>query len=116
MELTNLAQDGVLMPARIAETLRTAKGELARTVGLGEDALQHHARAASNRTQHRVQEMVEVLGKVESRFDSALIAYAWYRSEPLAGFGGMTAMHLVRDGRATDVLDYVDAVDVGVHA
>ena len=27
-----------------------------------------------------------------------------------------TAMQLVREGRAGDVLDYVDAVDAGVHA
>ena len=47
---------------------------------------------------------------------SALIAYAWFRSEPLAGFGGLTAMQLVQDGRAAEVMDYIDAVDAGVHA
>jgi len=26
------------------------------------------------------------------------------------------AMQMVRDGRAEDVLDYIDAVDAGVHA
>lgn len=54
--------------------------------------------------------------KVEPRFGSALMAYAWYRSEPLSGFSGLTAMQLVRDGRATDVLDYIDAVNAGIHA
>ena len=34
--------------------------------------------------------MVEILNKVEPRFD-AILAYAWYRSEPL-GFDGRTAM------------------------
>ena len=48
--------------------------------------------------------------------DPALMAYAWYRSEPLPGFSGQTAMQLVRSGRAEDVLDYIDAVDAGVHA
>lgn len=28
---------------------------------------------------------------------------------------GQTAMQLVRNGRADDVLDYIDAVDIGVH-
>ena len=60
--------------------------------------------------------MVEVINKVEPRFGSAMIAYAWYRSEPLAGFSGQTAMQLVRDGRGDEVLDYVDAVDAGVYA
>ena len=39
---------------------------------------------------------------VERRFGSALVAYAWYRSEPLPGFGGQTAMQLVRDGKADE--------------
>ncbi len=59
--------------------------------------------------------MVEILNKVEPRFGSALMAYAWYRSEPLPG-SGQTAMQLVRGGRADEVLDYIDAVDAGVHA
>ena len=60
--------------------------------------------------------MVEILNKIELRFGSDLIAYAWYRSEPLAGFSGQTAMQLVRAGRAADVLEYIDAVDAGVFA
>ncbi len=60
--------------------------------------------------------MIEIVNKVEPRFGSALMAYARYRSEPLPGFSGLTAMHLVRNGRADEVLDYIDAVDAGVHA
>ena len=44
------------------------------------------------------------------------MAYAWYRSEPLPGFSGQTAMQLVRSGRADEVLEYIDAVDAGVYA
>ncbi len=60
--------------------------------------------------------MVEVIAKVEPRFGSPLMAYAWYRSEPLPGLDGQTAMTLVREGRADDVLDLIDAVDAGIHA
>ena len=73
-------------------------------------------RIASPKTQKRLREMVEILNRVEPRFGSALIAYAWYRSEALAGFDGLTAMQLVREGHAGDVLDYIDAVDAGIHA
>jgi hypothetical protein len=45
-----------------------------------------------------------------------LMAYAWYRPEPLPGFSGQTAMQLVLTGQADDVLEYIDAVDAGVHA
>ena len=116
MGLAQYAVDGLFAPRRIAETLRTTSEEIARTAGLGKDAIQRKDRIGSDRTQRRLREMVEVINKVEPRFGSALMAYAWYRSEPLPGFSGQTAMQLVRSGRADDVLEYIDAVDAGVHA
>ncbi|OYU86392.1 MAG: hypothetical protein CFE29_28535 [Bradyrhizobiaceae bacterium PARB1] len=116
MGLTQYAVNGFFAPRKIAEALRTTSEEVARTAGLGRDAVQRKDRVQSDRTQRRLREMVEVINKVEPRFGSSLMAYAWYRSEPLPGFSGQTAMQLVRNGRADDVLDYVDAVDAGVHA
>ncbi|MEA1673494.1 MbcA/ParS/Xre antitoxin family protein [Nitrospirillum sp. BR 11163] len=116
MSLTQYAEHGLFAPAKIADSLRTTSEEIARSAGLGRDAIQRKDRLRSAKTQRRLREMVEVINKVEPRFGSALIAYAWYRSEPLPGFAGQTAMQLVRDGRADDVLDYIDAVDAGIHA
>lgn len=116
MHIETFAEDGIFAPARIAAALRTTRDEIARTVGLGRDALVRTDRLQSPRTQKRLREMVEILNKAEPRFGSALIAYAWYRSEPLAGFDGLTAMQLVQGGRAAEVLEYIDAVDAGVHA
>ena len=39
-----------------------------------------------------------------------------YRSEPLPGFDGRTAMQLVQEGKAQQVLEYIDAIDAGVFA
>ena len=116
MGIGAFAEGGAFAPGRIAEVLRTTKDEVAHTVGLGRDAVMRPDRIASPKTQKRLREMVEILNRVEPRFGSALIAYAWYRSEPLAGFGGLTAMQLVREGRAAEVMEYIDAVDAGVHA
>lgn len=116
MDLQSYTDNGLFAPRRIAEALRTSNDEIARTTGLGKDAVQRKARIGSAKTQRRLREMIEVLNKVEPRFGSVLIAYAWYRSEPLSGFDGRTAMQLVREGRADDVLDYVDAIDAGVFA
>lgn len=116
MGLAQYAEDGFFAPRKIAAALRTTSDEVARTAGLGKDAVQRKDRLGSVRTQRRLREMVEVLNKVEPRFGSALMAYAWYRSEPLPGFSGLSAMQLVRQGRADEVLDYIDAVDAGVHA
>ena len=115
MTLAQYAENGLFAPKKIALALRTTSDELARTVGLGRDAVQRKDRIRSAKTQRRLREMVEIVNKVEPRFGSALIAYAWFRSEPLAGFGGQTAMQLVRAGEADRVLDYIDAVDAGVY-
>lgn len=116
MGLAQFSDNGLFAPRKIADALRTTSAEVARSAGLGRDAVQRRDRIGSDRTQRRLREMVEVLNKVEPRFGSALMAYAWYRSEPLPGLSGQTAMQLVRDGRAEEVLDYIDAVDAGVHA
>jgi hypothetical protein len=116
MNMIDFAENGQFAPKKIAHTLRTTSEEIARTVGLGKDAVQRKDRVGSDKTQRRLREMVEIINKVEPRFGSALMAYAWYRSEPLPGFSGFTAMQLVRDGRADEVLEYIDAVDAGIHA
>ena len=116
MGLIQYSDGGLFAPNKIADAFRTTSEEVARTAGLGKDAVQRKDRVRSDKTQRRLREMVEVINKVEPRFGSTLMAYAWYRSEPLPGFSGQTAMQLVRNGRVDDVLDYVDAVDVGVHA
>jgi hypothetical protein len=116
MSIAQYADDGLFSPRKIAQALRTTSEELARTAGLGKDAIQRKDRIRSDKTQRRLREVTEIINKVEPRIGSALMAYAWYRSEPLPGFSGLTAMQLVRDGRADDVLDYIDAVDAGVQA
>ncbi|MDH7793574.1 hypothetical protein [Ochrobactrum sp. AN78] len=116
MGLAQYSDNGLFAPRKIAVALRTTSDEVARSAGLGRDAVQRKDRVQSDKTQRRLREMVEVLNKVEPRFGSALMAYAWYRSVPLAGFSGRTAMQLVLNGRASEILDYIDAVDAGVHA
>lgn len=116
MTLTQFADSGLFQPKKIAAVLRTTSEEVAQSVGLAKDALQRQTRIRSDKTQRRLRELVEVLNKVYPRFGSELIAYAWYRSEPLPGFDGRTAMQLVREGKAQQVLDYIDAVDAGVYA
>lgn len=104
MALLQYADDGFFAPSKMADAFHTTSEDIARTAGLGRDAVQRKERVRSDKTQRRLREMAEVMNKVESRFGSALMAYAWYRSEPLNGFSGQTAMQLVRDGHAEDVL------------
>ena len=73
-------------------------------------------RVGSARTQRRLREMLEIVNLMAPRLGSAAIAYAWYRSEPLDGFDGMTAMDLVQDGHADWVRDWIASIDAGVFA
>jgi hypothetical protein len=116
MGLAQYADHGLFAPVKIATALRTTSEEVARSAGLGRDAVQRKDRVRSDKTQRRLREMVEIINKVEPRFGSALMAFAWYRSEPLPGFSGRTAMQLVKEGKASEVLELIDAVDAGVYA
>lgn len=114
--LRRFSGHGFIAPRKIAKALRTTSEDVARSAGLRPDAVQSRERIRADETQRRLRDMLEILNKVNARFGSVLIAYAWYRSEPLPGFSGQTAMRLVLEGRPGDVLAYLDAVDAGIHA
>lgn len=116
MMIEKTLANGLFAPKKLAELLLTTVEELARSLGLGKDAIQRKDRIRSDRTQRRMRQMIEILNKVEPRFGSPLAAYAWYRSEPLPGFDGRTAMQLVHEDKADAVLQFIDAVDAGVYA
>lgn len=59
---------------------------------------------------------IRIFSAVEPRFGTAELAASWYRSEPLAGFDGLTAMDLVKADRGEEVLRLIEAVDAGAHA
>lgn len=61
-------------------------------------------------------EMRAILVRIAPRFGSVDEAVAWYHSEPLPGHSGRTAAELTAQGRAAEVLAYIDAVDAGLHA
>jgi hypothetical protein len=116
MNLLQFADDGFFVPQKIARELRTTTEDVAHSAGLGRHAVQRRERVRSDKTQRRLREMIEILNKVAPRYGSIMVAYAWYRSEPLPGFSGRTAMQLLLEGRANEVLEYFDAVDTGIHA
>ncbi len=54
MSLAQYADDGLFVPIRIAAMLRTTIEEVARTAGLGKDAVQRKDRIGSDKTQRRL--------------------------------------------------------------
>ena len=115
MDLGVVSENGLFAPRLIARELRTTVDEISQTTGLGRDALARSSRVGNPKTQKRLREMIEILSRVSPRCGSDLLAYAWYRSVVLPGYG-VTPMQLVRDGRAAEVHTHLDRVDAGIYA
>ena len=116
MRFQEFVDDQVFSPALIADALRTTKSEIAGTLGLGKDAFTRVSRIRARKTQVRLRQMLEILNRVEAATGSPLAAYAWFRAEPLPGFGGTTPDALVREGRADHVHAYLDRIMAGGYA
>lgn len=113
MNITAFTESSLFSPRKLADGLLTSQEDIARSAGLGRDAIARKDRLASAKTQTRLREMVEILNRLAPRFGGDLVAYAWYRSQPLPGFAGKTCAALVAEGQAQQVMEYLDAVDAG---
>lgn len=116
MHFGEFVENQMFSPALVAEELRTTKSEIARTLGLGADGFARASRVRARKSQTRLRQMLEILNRVERVTGTSLAAYAWFRGEPLSGFGGATADLLVRQGKADDVHAYLDQVMAGGYA
>ena len=116
MRIQDFVEEQVFSPRLVAEALRTTKSEIASTLGLGKDTFSRASRIRERKTQVRLRQMLEILTRVEAATGSTLAAYAWFRAEPLPGFGGATPDRLLREGRAQDVHAYLDRIMAGGYA
>ena len=116
MRFQRFIADEAFSPTLIADALRTTKSEIAGTLGLGKDAFTRASRIRARKTQVRLLQLLEILNRVEAVTGSLLAAYAWFRAEPLPGFGGATPDQLVREGRAEHVHAYLDRIMAGGYA
>jgi uncharacterized protein (DUF2384 family) len=98
---------------QVADAFGMSKGQLAETTGLSTETLYRPVRASAPKTQVRVQEMLEIIGRVVDWAGGKEQAMAWYRAEPIPSFGGRTAEALVKQGKAAAVRDYLDQVALG---
>ena len=108
MRFDEFIEDDVFSPTLVAQALRTTKAEIADTLGLGKDCLMRASRVRARKTQVRLRQTREILNRVEAETGSPLAAYAWFRAEPLPGFGCATPDQLVREGKADHVHAYLD--------
>lgn len=90
--------DAKISPDKLAVELRTTKREIGQTIGISEESLSRKARIASPATQTSLRHLVEILNAVKPAVGNLVMAFAWFRSEPIVGFGGRTPEEIVKDG------------------
>ncbi|MEQ8404692.1 MAG: hypothetical protein RKE49_06305 [Oceanicaulis sp.] len=98
MDFQSLTEHGLISPDKLAALLRTTKAEIGGTLGLSAQALSRKDRVRAARVQSRLRHLLELVNTMEPVIGSPLLAYAWYRSEPIIGFGGRTPERIVKDG------------------
>ncbi|MET3595197.1 uncharacterized protein (DUF2384 family) [Mesorhizobium shonense] len=111
--LTFMDKSGAISSERVADSFGMSKTQLAETVGLARESLYKAARNRTPKTQTRIKEMLEIIGRVTDWAGGKEQAMAWYRAQPIPAFGGRTAEALVKEGKAGAVRDYLDHLAVG---
>jgi hypothetical protein len=111
--IDNYVVNGAIAIARVGESFGLSRAQIAETTGISLETFYRPDRVASPKTQARLKEMLEIVGRVESWAGGKDQAMAWYRAEPIAAFGGRTAEALVKDGKAAALRDYLDHVALG---
>ena len=104
---------GLIQVDRVIDSFGMSKTQLAETAGIASESLFKSARHRSRKTQSRLREMLEIVGRVEDWAGGPQQAMSWYRAQPIPAFGGRTAEALVKEGRALAVRDYLDHVALG---
>ena len=110
---TYLDRKGSVVIERVATSFGLSKQQLARTVGLQSETLYREKRATAQKTQARMREMLEIVGRVSAWAGGKDQAMAWYRAQPIPELGGRTAEALVKSGKASAVRDYLDHIAMG---
>lgn len=111
--VARLAIKGVFEPDRVADAFGMSKGQLAETIGLNREVFYKASRSGAPKTQARVREMLEIVGRISEWAGGKDQAMAWYRAQPIAAFGGRTAESIVKSGQATAMRDYLDHIAMG---
>lgn len=108
--------DGSIDLTALADVLHVSQADLAASLEPPAESDAGASGQSSPETQHRLSVLVELLERVTPWAGDPQTAFQWFCSEPIAGFGGMTAQQLVKAGRASEVETYLDRISDGGYA
>lgn len=99
---------------RLSERLGVTQAELARLVGVARNTLT--AKSATRKVDAALSPVVRILATVAEMAGDESRAVIWFKHQPIPGWAGKTAYDLVEEGKAAQVLAYLEAVRSGAYA
>ena len=111
LESVQLDNTPLISPIRFAERLAMEQQELARFAGVHRNTLARSPGAAP--LQAYLRESMRVLAAATDLAGDADKAAYWYRNQPLAPFAYKTPSQVVSEGKAEDVIRYLESLDAG---
>lgn len=103
-----------LSPRRVAELLGVTLSELAALIGVARNTLA--AKSGARKVDAALSPVVRILAMAGEMSGDERRAAIWFKHQPIPGWAGKTAYDLVREGKASKVLAYLEAVRSGVYA
>jgi len=100
----------------LIQKLCISKEEFAYALGVEPESIAQIDYAHSPRIQHRLQQAMTILNRVQPWAGSLSAAWTWYRSQPIPSLSGLTASELVISDRGEEVLAYLAAMAEGGYA
>lgn len=103
-----------LSARRLSEQLGVTQSELAKLVGIARNTLT--ATSATRKVDAALSPIVRILAMAAEMAGDESRAVIWFKHQPIPGWAGKTAYDLVAEGKADQVLAYLEAVRSGVYA
>lgn len=112
--LADIRERDFVSPQRMSRRLRLPLAELAKLAHVHRNTLAR--RPESPVVQKSLAPVVRILAAAEELTGDADRAIVWFRHQPIAGYGGRTALDLVEAGQAEAVMAHLEDLRDGSYA
>lgn len=103
-----------LSARRLSEQIGVTQSELAKLAGIARNTLT--AKTSTRKVDAALSPIVRILSMAAEMAGGENRAVIWFKHQPIPGWAGKTAYDLVGEGKADQVLAYLEAVRSGVYA
>lgn len=103
-----------LSARRVSEKLGLPLTEIAAMIGVARTTLT--AKSGLRKVDAALSPLVRIIAMAAEMAGDEGRAAIWFKHQPLPGWGGKTALDLVRERKSDRVLDYLESVRAGVYS